>query len=244
MNRIEPNDVATKYNNQEKIWDPTDSWHSHTKKEIDRFVWAFLNGLKPDINFQILNAGSGGATYSHFEPFILHVDIAKEKIKHLPNAMVADLHNIPLQESSFQAILCVGSVVNYCDVIRIFQEFYRLLQTNGFVVLEFENSKTLELIGTRDYNKKAVLRKTFYQGQEENLWYYSEDYIRELARIFHFKILKVKRIHLIAPLIYRLIKSEKKAALFGKWDAFVSKIPFLKRHSSNTILLLQKTVQC
>lgn len=231
-------EVAQKYNSLETIWSPLDKWHKRTFKTIQEFIAVYVSHLK-NATGNILNAGSAGYSYGLSESKMIHLDIAEEKIQHLPNGRKGSIENIPASNEEFDMIVCVGSVINYCDPLKVFEEFDRVLKPGGHIVLEFENSNTLELIFTRDYNKKAVFVNTFYYGPEP-LWYYSDNWIREIISMHKLKIERVFKFHLLSPFIYRFTKNENSAGVFIWFDKILKWIPVLRNISSNTILLIKK----
>jgi|APLak6261682215_1056145.scaffolds.fasta_scaffold02099_3 hypothetical protein len=244
MNEIKPEDVANKYNSIEVIWSENDKWHLRQKRMISDFISESLKLIPNHKDLKTLNAGSGGYSYGLNEENILHIDIAENKISHLSNSLVADIQRLPLGSphfsKPFKLIICVGSVINYCDPILVFSELDKIIDEKGYLILEFENSFTLELLGKSTFNNKAALVDSFYNGKTEKIWFFSESYIKELAELNGFKIESVKRGHILSPLIYRLCKNENFAAKFGALDKFCSYIPFLKKFSSNTIFLFSK----
>jgi len=223
------------------IWNENDKWHLWTKKMINDFIDRSLKKIENVKDSKILNAGSAGYSYGLSESNILHIDIAGDRIKHLSNSLIADIQNIPISNKQFDIIICVGSVLNYCDPIQVINEFDRLINQNGHIILEFENSHTLELLGKKSFNKKATIVNTFYNGLPEKIWFFSESYIKELAELSGFKIIQLKRCHIISPLIYRVFKHERFSAAFGHLDKLFSFIPGINKFSSNTIFLLHKT---
>lgn len=238
---IQKEDVIDFYNNIETIWDTEDKWHLYTKKRIHTFI---QRTLKKTIDYssdlEVLNAGSAGYSYGLSEDNILHIDIANLKIAHLKNSIIGDIQQMPINKKTFDIIICVGSVLNYCDAMKVFSEFDRVLKENGYIILEFENSKTLEIFGKPPYNKKATIVETFYKGKGEKLWLFSEKYIDELANLYNFKIIQKERFHILSPLVYRITKKEHIAAKFSFFDNVLSFLPFLGKNSSNIILLLNK----
>lgn len=236
--KLDSKEIANKYNRIQEIWDRNDSWHWKTYQFITKFI-AIHTALWYEKKYNILNAGSAGNAYGLPEDYMIHIDIAKEKIKNSPNSIVGSIENIPIPSKTFDAILCVGSVINYCDPIASIQEFSRLLKTEGKLILEFENSNTLELFGTKNYNKNAILINTFYKGKE-TIWLYSERFILEVLKENNFIILAKQHFHILSPLIYRLTKNINIAAQFIRLDNFFKKIPFFKNVSSNMILLAEK----
>ncbi len=239
--RIEQKEIVEKYNNLDSIWDLNDKWHSYTFKMISKFIIQNLKHYSHIDNIKILNAGSAGYSYELPEKNITHIDIAEKKIKDLENSIQANIEDIPLSNDTFEAIICVGSVINYCDPISAIQEFSRVLKKNGKLILEFENSNTLELIGTNKYNKKAILIDTFYLGKE-TIWYFSESFIEEILTENGFLITKKNRWHILSPLIYRYTKKGNFSAFFCKLDSMLKLFPFFKKVSSNTIIFAEKTI--
>ncbi|QQL50259.1 class I SAM-dependent methyltransferase [Mucilaginibacter ginkgonis] len=236
MKEISLEAVAEKYNHLEIIWDEKDKWHTHTKAMINAFIKKVL--ITFDIKeWKILNAGSAGYSYDLEEKNILHVDIAAKRLENLKNSLVADIQKIPLRDQQFDLIICVGSVINYCDPPAVLKEFKRLLKTDGKMILEFENSYTLELIGKKSFNRKAVIVNSFYNGESEKVWFFSEKYILELAALYNFTLVETFRCHILSPLIYRIFKNEQFAAKFAKLDSILRDLPILNKFSSNTICL-------
>ena len=240
MNEINQEEVAKKYNSLKIIWNENDKWHLWTNKMIDNFIQKFRKNVSNLSDKKILNAGSAGYSYGLDEKNILHVDIAKDRISHLSNSLVADIQNIPLAAEQFDIVICVGSVINYCDPILVIKEFERLVKANGKIILEFENSHTFELVGKKSFNKKATFVKSFYNGSPESIWFFSEEYIISLAKLSGFSISSIDRCHIISPLVYRLFKNERISAVFGRLDFIFLAIPFLNTFSSNVIMLLEK----
>ena len=240
MKEIDPKETARKYNEIDTIWDPEDKWHWRTNRMIRKFIFDSLNSIPGHKNLKILNAGSAGYSYELHEEQMLHVDIADKKIAHLPNSLIADIQNLPIPDKQFDMVICVGSVLNYCDPYLVFGELRRVLKPNGYLILEFENSKTLELTGTDDFNKGAVFVETFYKNQSEKIWYFAESFIRELASTHGFVSKKRSSCHILSPLFLKWFKNEKWAALWGAFDPICKLIPGLNKFSSNTIFLFQQ----
>jgi SAM-dependent methyltransferase len=236
---IIPADIRKKYNLIEDIWPLTDKWHQIAKRNITDFIVKYYPEITHAKPGGVLNAGSGGNSYGIDQDHLTHIDIAEERIQNLPNSIAADIHRIPFEDQSFDGIICVGSVINYCDPATIFREFKRVLKPKGHVILEFENSHTLELLFKQGFNQDSVLIKSFYNGLNESIYYFSETFIRKLCAIYGFEILALKRFHLLSPLVYRLLGDADFASRFSMLDRFCTRIPFLKGYSSNTIFFLQ-----
>lgn len=239
---LETDKIIKKYNHLHSIWNVNDKWHNYTFKMISKFINTVIREKCGDLsNIKILNAGSAGYSYNLPEENIIHIDIAEKKINHLENSIVASIESIPSPNEIFDIVLCVGSVINYCDPIVALQEFSRVLKVNGKIILEFENSNTLELLGSNKFNKKAVLIETFYAGKE-TIWYFSENFIEDIFLENGFHIITKSRWHIFSPFIYRLTKNANFSTLFSKLDSILKFVPYFKNVSSNTIILAEKII--
>jgi SAM-dependent methyltransferase len=239
MNPPNRDEIAKRYNLREEIWSKKDKWHWITFKIISHFISKIYPSLTPSPK-AVLNAGSAGNNYCISPELVTHIDLAQTKLENCENAIIGSIENIPKSEETFDLIVCVGSVINYCDPVKAIGEFNRVSRSKAKLILEFENSKTLELIGKRTYGKKTVLTDTFYGNQTERLWYHSESFIREILEENGYEILACKRFHIFSPLLYRLTKKINVSVLFSKVDAIFRLIPFLRKNSSNVILVAQK----
>lgn len=240
MEGIEQNEVAKNYNLITEIWDNNDKWHQRTHKMISKFIYDSLKKIPDLINFTALNAGAGGNSYEISVEKLINIDLAYNRIYNSTNPILANIENMPIKSEKIDLIICVGSVINYCDPIKVISEFKRVLKKDAIFILEFEDSQTLELIGTKNFNKKVVLQDTFYFNRKERLWYFSGMFIKDMLKLHEMKILKTDKCHFISPLVYRITKNENIASMFGMFDSFVKYIPYLNRLSSNTIYFARK----
>ncbi|MGD0036633.1 MAG: methyltransferase domain-containing protein [Bacteroidota bacterium] len=228
--------------NTEEIWDPKDKWHSYTKTAIQLFIDNFFKRVINGQRMNILNAGSAGNNYGLLNHEQLHVDIADKKLKDIPNSMVANIEKLPLSKKEFDLCLCVGSVINYCDAFKALGEFSRLVKKDGWLILEFENSRCFEYVFQPGFGQEAVIVETFYKGSKERLWAYSEGYIKRILRHYGFRIISMERFHILSSLVYRISKKPNFSALFSSIDPVLKRIPFLNLFCSNIILVCEKMV--
>jgi hypothetical protein len=240
MDKIDLKKVKIKYLSRNEIWPKNDKWHYYSYKVIEDFVYKNVTKLKIPIDINIINLGSGGNPYCFEEKNMLHVDIIGKNIDNKPHSLISNIEKINIPDNSYHCCLCVGSVINYTDLLRSIKEIDRILIKGGYLFLEFENSKSYEFYNTKDYNKSATIVKTFYQGETEKIWVYSESFIKQILGDYNFKILNLKRFHIISPLIYRLNKNSIKASRYIKLDKLASYIPIISKNASNVILIAQK----
>lgn len=234
------NQVHDEYNSDESIWIPEDKWHCLTKSRIEKFIGKTFGNIKTSDSFTVLNAGSAGNEYGldMFEHF--HIDIAKNKIQHTRKHLVATIEEIPIHGQLFDACLCVGSVINYCDAMKAINEFSRLIKPEGILILEFESSNSFEFLSHDCYRKAAHITQSFYKSKEHTLWVYSEDYIVKMLKANHFKVFSLDRIHILSPFVYWLSNDDKVAANYAMFDRILRYVPIVNRFSSNIIMACQK----
>lgn len=229
--QINEKEVADFYNKVEEIWPSNELWYKHTKKQIEKFVrkYAFEN------NNYVLNAGSGGYDY-HLNVQMHHVDIAAEKIKHLPLYTIASIEKLPFAADTFDGVLCVGSVINYCDAIAAIAELSRVLKPGGKLLLEYENSYAYEYKNKSCYKANAQMIETIYQGNKQQQWVYSHHYINTILKKHGLKIISTHRFHIFSALMLYFGKNENSAARYAKFDIVGSHLPIINNHGSNFIV--------
>lgn len=231
MNHIDENQVRNFYEAVPSVWPDDDMWHTYSRKQIEKYIRKY----KFQKDGYILNAGSGGNDYGiNFR--MHHVDIARNKIDHLPNATVASVESLPFKNDTFTDIICVGSVLNYCDAISATTELSRVLKKSGRLILEFESSWGFEHLNSPVYKKDAEIALLNYCGQVQSQWLYSYNYISKILKGSNFKIVDVYKFHIISGLHYNKYHNENKAAPLATFDYFFRYIPFFNKHSNNIIM--------
>lgn len=227
------------YNEMPKIWPENDMWYQYTHSQISSFLKHISAKYNFTCNTKILNAGSGGNTYDicgiHY-----HIDIAEQKVENIPNSYVGNIEKMPFQNNEFDVCICVGSVINYCDALTAINEIARVLKKGGLLILDYDQSHSLEFYGTIHFNKTADIIETFNSGYVDKTWIYSPQYISNILKHHNMNILALQKYHILTPLIYRLTHNEDKAAKYAKYDKLLIHIPFLKDLSCNIILCSQK----
>lgn len=231
----DPKDI---YSSMEKVWPDNNRWYNYTHKVIIKYVEETLN-QNLDVNSVYLNAGSGGSTYN-IPGTCYHMDIASNLINKFPNHYVASVENMPFDNNYFDAIICVGSVLNYCSALESISELSRTLKPDGILILEFERSNTSELWFSKEYSKKATIQQYEYLGHMHTLWLYSEKYIKDLLQINHLNIDDYKRFHCLSALANRITNDEEASGRFSSLDFSFLPLSYLMAH--NMIMLCTKIV--
>lgn len=238
MQKIDEDEVRREYNNDNEIWSKKDKWHYYTHKRINKFIAE--NEQTVISSKLIVNAGSAGENYGIEDSKTIHVDLIGSRINHKPKSLVASVENIPIENEIADLVICVGEVINYADLFRTIKEFERITKKSGRLILEFESSNTLELIFSKHFNSNAVIRKTYYRGNETRIWYYSKSWVEKTLKEFGYNIIRTEEWHYLSPLILRITNNMNLSAAFSKLDFIVKHIPFLNRVYSNSIILAEK----
>lgn len=223
------------YNDAEQIWPQDDPWHLYVKKIITKYV---LKWCKSFSDNYILNAGSGGTDYD-IKGEICHLDIADKKISDKKNYVVGTIEDIPLEDNSFDYIICVGSVINYINNIgKVISEFNRVLKKKGRLILEYERSNTAELLFNKQHGAQCYFQKYKYNGQSHGLWLYSDKLINKIMDVNGFIRDKQFRFHALSALGEKMHLSLKSQCRLAKLDKIVYPISYNFAH--NRISLWQK----
>jgi len=230
MERINTEEVKVLYENVTEVWPTEDLWHSYSKRNID----AYVKKQSYSDHAYILNAGSGGSTYG-IANRMHHLDIAENLIAHLPEFTVGSMEQLPFTSASFSDIICVGSVLNYCDAVSSIMELARVVTPGGSLILEFESSWGFEHIQNKGYKQSALLVEVEYSSQLTRQWVYDPSYIIKILEQAGFKIVDSFRFHYLSGLHYSRYQDSNKASKYTAVDSFIRRLPGLKNRSNNVI---------
>jgi ubiquinone/menaquinone biosynthesis C-methylase UbiE len=237
MKQLDQERIRNFYENIPEIWPQDNAWYYYLKSGIEKYI---QKKCKPYVNAYILNAGSGGNSYGIVSDNMYHVDIAGNKIIGLKNAVVASVENLPFSDEMFDYIICVGSVINYCDAIVTIAEMSRVLKKRGTLILEFENSFSFEYLDKIEYGKSAEIVTTKYMEQPHHQWVYSFAYIKNILKRYSLKIYNLSVFHILSGLHYNKYNDENAAANFAKFDYIIQYIPLFRKRAANIILSCRK----
>lgn len=226
------------YNQMKCIWPQDNSWYDFTHLQILEFIYKYNRLFNTDD--KVLNAGSGGTVYN-IRGNMYHVDLATNLIKHLPNAYTSSIEKMPFPDGFFNSVICVGSVINYCNAMTAISEISRVMTKDSYLIIEYERSFTGELFFKSGYGKNIVKQVYDYNGQHNhNLWLYSDNYINQILKENGLQIIDSKLFHLLSSLKNRFINDEIKAGYASKYDKYLTKW-FAYRIAHNRILLCYKS---
>ena len=214
--KIDIERVRTLYNQMDDIWPASDKWYTYTHQQMMKYIDGFKQKYTISDSSKIVNIGSAGNEYNipgeHY-----HVDIAEERIKHCSRFYVGSAEKLPFTDNFFDIGLCVGSVINYCDPLLVISEISRVLKPNAVSVLDFEQSRSYQFIGS-SFNCNARIITSFNSGVDDRIWVFSERLIRSYCKIYGLKIMNVRYFHLLTPLIYLKLRLRKAAVNFHYVD--------------------------
>jgi len=239
VDSIKPYEEETRklYDDMEQIWPNDNSWYNFTHSQILKFIYS--NDYIFNHRMKILNAGSGGSVYN-IPGNMFHIDITDKFIKELKNAYVASVEDIPFDNDMFDAVICVGSVINYCNALSAISEISRVMHKNSHMILEYERSQSGELVFNRQYGKSSSMQIYDYNGQNNHkIWLYSDAYIDNILQEYNLRILKNRYFHTFTSIVNHAIHDEETAGKFSFVDNVLP--PFIKKIvAHNRILLCQK----
>lgn len=231
-------DVKKLYDEVDSVWPQNDKWHKYIHKKTTEIVekWA-----KSSSKSLILNAGSGGTTY-RINGEIYHVDLCENKINNFSHYWVGSIEHLPYADNYFDLIICVGSVLNYCDNINeIIHEFNRVLKPCGRIILEYEKSESAEFIASANYGKSHFIEDFVYNNQRHKLCLYSYFTVNEIMIKLNFTLKKQKWLHILSSIKLGSPPLYDKAARYAKYDPFLQFLGV--QNSSNVICLYQKNIK-
>ena len=222
----DPRDI---YSSMKCVWPENNRWYDYTHNYIISFIAKNLTSYLTEESIY-LDAGSGGSVYD-LQGICHHVDIVENLINKFENYTVASIETLPFKDNSFDATICVGSVLNYCDAVCSIKELSRVTRHGGYFILEFERSNTGELCFTSEYGKNTTKQQYDYMGHIHTLWLYSETLITTLLKECGFSVIKKERFHCISSLANRITHNEEKSGRWAKIDRLAKPFSYLLAHN-------------
>ena len=234
MNILDYDIIRNFYNNHANCWS-ADLFSQMTTAFIDKYVQKTIAGLNSSAT--ILNAGSGGKCYKTAATQF-HLDIAEKTLSDVDNAFVGNIVDMPFIDGSFDCVICVGTVINYCEADKAIKEISRVSKSKALLILEYERSSSGLVID--DFrNKDCVLFHHIYFNEPHTNFLYSDSYVKNLLLSQGFKMRKIKKFNATIPWVERFATEETAHRLVMLEPLFRS-IPFINTYSHNAIVVCQK----
>lgn len=238
MNAVNLNNVRRRYNSISNIWPVSDVWHYETRKGLDKALKHFNKKCLLPTRGKMLDVGSGGENYFPDWECRYQIDIAENLLKGHSNAICASIENIPFNDSEFDFVICVGSVLNYNNLLDSVLEISRVTRKGGILVFDIETTNSAEYLFTGIYKKDIAFVKSEYQGDEEGIWVYSLNNVFETLDAAGLKALDSVSIHILSVLTYRFIGNA--SYKLRRLDSIMNFIPFIRNFGTNFVICCQK----
>lgn len=218
-------------------WPTNSPWYHMVQKQLDIYSrnWIHQCTRKGD---RILIAGCGTKRYRLPGRKGIYMDLVGKLLADCRFSITGSIEKIPLKDASVDAILCVGSVLNYVSAVKALSEFQRILRPGGKLLLEFENSKSFEFIPNGNYKKPCFWQSFDYNGQQHPQWTYSEQYIRSILKEKHMHVTKRIPFHILSSMALGFGFDVDQVAFLARADRFLR--PLSKISASNIIYFIEK----
>ena len=234
MELINYDEIRSFYNQHINCWS-TDLFSIMTTRFIDKYVNNFLNKLNKE-EF-VLNAGSGGKIYNT-QAKQYHIDIAENTLKNVQNAYVGNIVHMPFDSEKFDCVVCVGTVINYCEASKAIKEISRVSKKDSFLVLEYERNGSGLIEKSSRKSDFTLFFHTYFNEKHCN-FLYSDRYIENLLKEEKYSIIKSKKFNTTIPWM-EMFASEKTAHKMTFLEPILRNLPIINSYSHNRIMICQK----
>ncbi len=193
-----------------------DAWHSYSGRRSAELIRQCIGSDRTGSLRNLLNAGSGvyGLSLTGWRETAL--DLFVSPLLNRSDVVCGSVESLPFREASFEAVVCVGEVLSYCDPARAISEFSRVLRPTGRLMIDFGSSTSSRLWFRRSYGRAADIISTEYNGSPERTWVYAPEYIGSLLRNARFTEVARYGTHSWAALIQRISKSQRFGLELGR----------------------------
>lgn len=224
--------VQALYNEVVEIWPKDDKWHLYTKSIIEKKLYKWTN---TNSQTYILNAGSGGTEYN-IEGRLCHLDIADKKISEKKEFIVSSIDEIPIEDNTFDLIICVGSVINYTkNILKALNELYRVLKVGGNLLLEYERANTAELLFNKHHKDDCFHQVYEFNGAKHGIWLYSDKLVNAILKDdLKMKLQKQYRFHTLSAIAEKYNFSINTQCRLTKFDNILYPISYWLAHNRIT----------
>lgn len=199
------------------IWNPADGWNAYKRHRIDAFVRKVAAQRLSGANL-VLDAGSGKDGYDWLPPQTIKLDRFERQLSGERFAVAADLRNVPLRDSSVDAIVCVGSVLNYVSAFEALAELSRVAMPGASMILHFETSSSFEHIFKPMWRAPVARVATQNGNANDQIWVYSREYIFGILQNLNWTIKREETFHIASAMAVRLGVSQTAAVKLARLD--------------------------
>lgn len=234
MNHLNYQMIRDFYNKHTNCWS-SELFSQMTTEFIDKYVNKVLG--KFDVDAVVLNAGSGGKIYKTKAKQI-HIDIAENTLHNIDNSFVGNIIDMPFGDDIFDCVVCVGTVINYCEIEKAIKEINRVSKEHALLILEYERSGS-GLVAKKMRNEDStVFHHTYFNEPHINLLY-SDSYVNEILSRNGYYIKNLKRFNTTIPWL-EMFTTEKIAHKMSTFEPIFRSIPVINKYSHNGIICCEK----
>lgn len=227
------------YQEHYRITEAIDPWHAYSQTVVHSTTRDWFYRFGQQRGTRILNAGSGGSDYG-IKQSMVHLDLFESRIDHCEHRLVGDIAQIPAENSSFDVVLCVGSVINYADPSRAIPELARVLRPHGLLIIEYERSGSFEYLLKHGSPRGCCRVETFYGNVVTHVWVYGDGFFDGLLSASALNQLAESRFHALSSVALGLFRSPAAATRFTVGDQTLAQRWPFKAIASNRILAVEK----
>ena len=138
---------------------------------------------------------------------------------------------MPFSDAAFDAVVCVGEVISYCDPSRALAEFNRVLRDDGILIFDYPSSRSPRHWFKDRFGRAADIFRDEYNQTEEPIWIYSPSYMEDLLTQNSFEVREQAGTHLFSAIARRvgipfsaLAKLEQQFRFLGRTTALADVI--------------------
>ena len=208
-----------------------DNWHSYTTERIREFVGSAIHVLRPSVT---LEAGCGTFRYAECS-HVVPLDFSLGAFRNEQVGIVGDLLHLPIRDFSFDAVLCVGSVLNLVDAPKAISELSRVTRIKGAVILEYERLG----ITCREERNYVEINST-YAGVAHPLRLYSDRYIENCLTSANLHVVKSQYFHALTHVIPPWIGTARWRVFARAIDSLPLPICFRQKAANRVLLCLRE----
>lgn len=214
--------------------------HSFIAAEIYKEVLRWCGSVSP-ADLVILDLDSGHNDLNAGSPGRIGVKFSKKSGILLTESLIETIDALPVADNSADAVICLGGVINRCDVTAAIAEFERVIRPGGYLLLDFESSRSAELAGQKAFGQSAAIAERSSQRAEAS-WVYSLTFIHNLLRAIEFRIVRRTAIGALSSWALRFSGSTRLSAVIRRFDSIVKTLPGLTRWASSYFVVCQKSI--
>lgn len=214
-----------------------DSGRAPVAVQAYREMWkrsAMLNSLPGRVILTVGPLNDGPSTVT------VNIESTEERVTTVAQPFSASI-GLPIGDDSVDVAMCIGSTVNRCDVAALIGELGRVVRPGGYLFLEFESSRSAELLFQKAFGRSATIAETIHDDPGEARWVYSFTYINNLLRAINFRVRRKTAIHVFSPWARLFSGNEWLSGVIGRLDWISKVVPALTRWGSSQLVVCQKS---